>query len=364
MKVFGFNGTGGIWRKSAIADAGGWSWETVTEDLALSYVAYNKGYDFVYLRDNPQRLESPPDILAHIQQKHRWTKGFLQVFRLSFLDIALKGRLGFWGKLEAFFHITAAIQYPCIVLAAIVHPLLSHFEIDSSSIRLVTVIPLSVPFIEVILASYGKVSSQKGEYKSFLARTMRLIFVLPYFSLKNGMCLFEAKAVFEGLTSNDATFLTTPKEGESRSQQKCSSPVNKVKVQFANDALAWFGMFLGSYRLWFVVAHDIIYEHTTFLDIWFHTMNLMICFGLFSVSFAYFLARSKRTNPVARMKPKRGRLSGTQKRVLWWMSFLLLYHLGFSVYKVCESIHQHFYFHCIFPWHFAFRYSISQCLFA
>jgi cellulose synthase/poly-beta-1,6-N-acetylglucosamine synthase-like glycosyltransferase len=28
LKAFGFNGTGGIWRKAAIRDAGGWSSET------------------------------------------------------------------------------------------------------------------------------------------------------------------------------------------------------------------------------------------------------------------------------------------------------------------------------------------------
>lgn len=30
LQVFGFNGTGGIWKKNAILDAGGWSWETGT----------------------------------------------------------------------------------------------------------------------------------------------------------------------------------------------------------------------------------------------------------------------------------------------------------------------------------------------
>jgi cellulose synthase/poly-beta-1,6-N-acetylglucosamine synthase-like glycosyltransferase len=34
-KVFGFNGTGGVWRKQAIEDAGGWTWDTVTEDLSI-----------------------------------------------------------------------------------------------------------------------------------------------------------------------------------------------------------------------------------------------------------------------------------------------------------------------------------------
>lgn len=71
---FGFNGTGGIWRKDAIAAGGGWNWETVTEDLALSYQSVINGYRFVFVRDLPQELELPENLMAHIQQKHRWTK--------------------------------------------------------------------------------------------------------------------------------------------------------------------------------------------------------------------------------------------------------------------------------------------------
>ncbi|CAM9093318.1 unnamed protein product [Phaeothamnion confervicola] len=37
LGFFGFNGTGGIWRKEAITAGGGWSWDTITEDLDLSY---------------------------------------------------------------------------------------------------------------------------------------------------------------------------------------------------------------------------------------------------------------------------------------------------------------------------------------
>ncbi len=37
--LFNFSGTGGMWRKAAIADAGGWEHDTLTEDLDLSYRA-------------------------------------------------------------------------------------------------------------------------------------------------------------------------------------------------------------------------------------------------------------------------------------------------------------------------------------
>ena len=46
-----FNGTGGIWRKEAILDAGNWQSDTLTEDLDLSYRAQLKGWKFKYLND-------------------------------------------------------------------------------------------------------------------------------------------------------------------------------------------------------------------------------------------------------------------------------------------------------------------------
>ncbi len=38
-----FNGTGGVWRKATILDAGNWQSDTLTEDLDLSYRAQLRG---------------------------------------------------------------------------------------------------------------------------------------------------------------------------------------------------------------------------------------------------------------------------------------------------------------------------------
>ena len=48
--LINFNGTGGIWRQAAIDDpqVGGWSGDTITEDLDLSYRAQLAGWKMVY----------------------------------------------------------------------------------------------------------------------------------------------------------------------------------------------------------------------------------------------------------------------------------------------------------------------------
>ena len=78
---FQFNGTGGIWRREAVEEAGGWSHETLSEDLDLVLRTHLKGWGGVFLMEPhvigelPQRLE---DFGA---QQSRWSKGFVQVAR-------------------------------------------------------------------------------------------------------------------------------------------------------------------------------------------------------------------------------------------------------------------------------------------
>src|SRR5690606_30664848 len=59
-----FNGTGGIWRKSCIYDAGNWHDDTLTEDLDLSYRAQGKGWEFVYRPEIESPAELPPIMSA------------------------------------------------------------------------------------------------------------------------------------------------------------------------------------------------------------------------------------------------------------------------------------------------------------
>lgn len=70
-----FNGTAGVWRKSCILDAGGWSAQTLTEDLDLSYRAQLRGWQFVYLENVETPAELPATMPALKSQQYRWMKG-------------------------------------------------------------------------------------------------------------------------------------------------------------------------------------------------------------------------------------------------------------------------------------------------
>ena len=78
-RFFNFNGTGGIWRRSAIIDAGGWQHDTLTEDMDLSYRAQLRGWQFIYLPDVVSPAELPVEMNSFKSQQFRWAKGSIQV---------------------------------------------------------------------------------------------------------------------------------------------------------------------------------------------------------------------------------------------------------------------------------------------
>ncbi len=75
---FNFNGTAGIWRRTAIEDAGGWTADTLTEDLDLSYRAHLRGWRGRYARDLVAPAELPAHMAGFRRQQHRWARGSLE----------------------------------------------------------------------------------------------------------------------------------------------------------------------------------------------------------------------------------------------------------------------------------------------
>jgi len=115
-RYFNFNGTAGVWRRAAIADAGGWSDATVTEDLDLSYRAQMRGWRFAYRPDVVAPAELPVDIHAFKSQQRRWTKGSIQTAR-RILPALWRGRAARAIKIEAFFHLTCNLAYLLLVVS-------------------------------------------------------------------------------------------------------------------------------------------------------------------------------------------------------------------------------------------------------
>src|SRR3977135_83022 len=118
-RFFNFNGTAGIWRRAAIADAGGWQHDTLTEDLDLSYRAQLRGWQFVFVPGVTARAEVRVGMTAFKSQQHRWPKGSIQTCR-KLLPRILRSDLPFGVKAEAFFHLTANFNYILMCMSMVI----------------------------------------------------------------------------------------------------------------------------------------------------------------------------------------------------------------------------------------------------
>ncbi|KAL3920396.1 MAG: hypothetical protein SGILL_003284, partial [Bacillariaceae sp.] len=331
-KVFGFNGTGGVWRKQAIADAGGWTWDTVTEDLAISYLAHLEGYTFRYLSDCPQMLELPRNLLAHIQQKQRWTKGFMQVFRLYYWRILFSKHGNFWIKMEAFMHFTGPIQIVAAVTGILIFPYLVFHDIHTPLIEAVSIFPTIEPICSAIHAILTKATAGNANYS-----TTRIFVLLPYFALRFGMAPFELKAVCEGLFSNDATFHSTPKEGAvSNERRKDANAAAAIKGHWSDDFVAYVGLFVGLHQLIYIMIYDVHFERSTWFEFGIRILNLLVCVGMTVVS-AWFLFLkhrikwAKSDHKLQRLFSSRTIYPLTVAVCFFYVSSMCIFHAGTSM---------------------------------
>jgi cellulose synthase/poly-beta-1,6-N-acetylglucosamine synthase-like glycosyltransferase len=205
---FNFNGTAGIWRRTAIADAGGWQHDTLTEDLDLSYRAQLKGWQFIFLPEVVSPAEVPVDMNAFKSQQHRWAKGSIQTAR-KLLPTILRSNQPFAVKREAFFHLTNNIAYLLMVLLSVLMPLSMVVRFKHG---LYSTLFLDLPFCLAATASvcFFYVATQRELGLTGWQRVKYLPFIM---SLGIGLAINNAKAVIEALLNQQSAFARTPKTG-------------------------------------------------------------------------------------------------------------------------------------------------------
>jgi cellulose synthase/poly-beta-1,6-N-acetylglucosamine synthase-like glycosyltransferase len=203
---FNFNGTAGVWRKNCIEDAGGWSGDTLTEDIDLSYRAQMKGWNFIYLDDVIAPAELPVDINALKTQQHRWAKGSVQVAK-KLLPRLLKGPYPWRVKREAFFHLAANFNYLLIAVLSFLLPVSIYVRREQGLYDMLWIdLPLFLSATWSVSVFYYH--SQKNAYPDWFSRVKYIFFSL---ALGIGLCLNNSKAVLEGLRGKTGEFQRTPK---------------------------------------------------------------------------------------------------------------------------------------------------------
>lgn len=213
---FNFNGTAGIWRRDAIETAGGWQHDTLTEDMDLSYRAQLAGWQFVYRQDVNCPAELPPKTGAFKTQQHRWTKGTVQT-AMKLLPHILRSDASRGRKIEATFHLTSPIVYPCVIIIAMlmlptVLVNLKPFEQGSMSAGLFGLMILLLATASgVTFYVAGQIERRAGLWRT-------LVQVPPLIALGVGMSINNTLAVIEALLGRQSAFVRTPKfnQGQQR----------------------------------------------------------------------------------------------------------------------------------------------------
>jgi cellulose synthase/poly-beta-1,6-N-acetylglucosamine synthase-like glycosyltransferase len=209
---FNFNGTAGLWRRAALDASGGWSADTVTEDLDLSYRAQRLGWRFVYVADYAVPSELPENLTAFKAQQRRWTKGGMQVMRRQLLPLlreSLPGRV----KREAAWHLCIGLVHPLLITFCVLFvPVLAVAGPVRPGLFWQIFDPLCFAVLGLGSAAYYAVA--QGVRQHSRAAALRCLAAAPLV-MAFGLALSVAcaAAALEGLFARGGEFVRTPKGG-------------------------------------------------------------------------------------------------------------------------------------------------------
>ncbi|MEN7547466.1 cellulose synthase family protein [Rapidithrix thailandica] len=203
-----FNGTAGVWRKSCITSSGGWQYDTLTEDLDLSYRAQLCGWKFVYLEDVVAPAELPVLMPAIKSQQFRWNKGAAESARKN-LGQVLKAHLGLSNKIHATFHLLNSSVFVFLLIAALLSIPILFVKQHYPEVQWV------INLGGVFLLGFFSITYFYWVASKRLVPTKTTWYFLKHFPLflmvSMGLSLHNAIAVLEGLLGFKSPFIRTPK---------------------------------------------------------------------------------------------------------------------------------------------------------
>lgn len=234
FSFFGFNGTAGVWRISAINEAGGWKDRTTVEDMDLAVRASLRGWKFLYLGDLQVRSELPSTLKAFRFQQHRWSCGPANLFRKMVMEIATNKKVSILKRFYVIYnfflvrkivgHVVTFVLY-CVVMPATV--LIPEVEIPKWG-------SVYIPSLVTLLNAVG---------------TPRSFHLLMYWVLfENVMSLHRTKASFIGLLEAGRAneWVVTEKLGDSLKTTTAAKAVRKPRIRFG-DRLHLTELCIGAY---------------------------------------------------------------------------------------------------------------------
>jgi len=232
-----FNGTAGLWRRACIEDVGGWQWDTLTEDLDLSYRAQLRGWKIGYLPDVVVPAELPAQVEAFKKQQFRWAKGSFQVVRKILPRIFEEPNIPLRVRFMALLHLTGYFVHPLMVSTLIL------------TLPVGLLVPEAFKFFPLaVFTSLGPPLLYASASASRVPPLLERLKLIPLLTITGfGISLSTSIAVLEGLMGKGGRFVRTPKLNLSNSHQKSGGVDRSYKQPIS--PLIWAEIALGLYAL-------------------------------------------------------------------------------------------------------------------
>jgi len=229
-----FNGTAGIWRKSCIADAGGWEHDTITEDLDLSYRAQMKGWQFKYLEDVISPAELPITMSALKSQQHRWMKGGAEVFMKMWKRLVKDPNVRFTDKIHGLAHLFNSTVFVFILFLSVLSLFVLHIKDSFSDLNFVIQFGSFFIISTIFLAYYywSSYRDKKGKTGSDIVRFTGRFF--QFLTVSMALSLSNAVAVIEGYLGIKSSFVRTPKFNVSKKAEFQGNKYDKKSLSITN----------------------------------------------------------------------------------------------------------------------------------
>ena len=205
---FQFNGTGGIWRRAAVEEGGGWSHDTLSEDLDLVLRTHLKGWGGVFLMEPHVVGELPQNVDDFRVQQSRWSKGFVQVARKLLLPI-WKSDLSGEAKFTTTVALGQQLVFPVLVvgIAGLVISAIGHDGMPGFFRFLLWVWFVAALFI-LFASTWGAYRRlQRGNVGRYLVTALSVPGVIGYLAAAN------AGAIVGAAFGRKTEFTRTPKTG-------------------------------------------------------------------------------------------------------------------------------------------------------
>ena len=237
---FNFNGTAGIWRKAAIVDAGGWTADTLTEDLDLSYRAYLRGWEGRYARDIEVQAEIPVNFSAFRRQQHRWARGSLEC-ALKLTSQVWRAPIALGQKFQATLHLTGYAVHLLLFALTLIYPLVVLFA--SAYPRFSVLYGFAYPFALTSLApTIFFVMGQKQLERPWWRLLPRILLVSI---VGSGLMANTVRAAWQIVRQPHGVFERTAKFGIREQKQEWTDK----RYQLQLDGIVYLELLMGAFNL-------------------------------------------------------------------------------------------------------------------